>query len=173
MKKTKHLRGTKKFLALGVAVAYMCIATACTSGTNNSGSMAGNGSSSGVEHGIADNNNSTANNTNNDSSGITGTGGARAGDNDSIWDDAGKTITNVVDDVKDGISDLTGINDSDNTNTGSTGTNNTGTSIGTNGTDDLSTGDTDANSMGTGTGVTGTGSGTGVNGGTANGAMAQ
>ena len=104
MKKSKR-PGAKKLLVLGLVLAYMCMAAACTNddkGSSNSGSMAGSGSQDNNSSSAADNNNGTAGSNNNS---VT-EGTDKNGGTDGILDDAGDTITNVIDDVTDGVSDV-------------------------------------------------------------------
>lgn len=174
MKKSCFAAGVRKLLALGLVLAFVCTATACTNSAKNNnngsdtmadnhtgGTTNGNGTASnGTQNGdTADTNGGTTttgggNSTNGTIPGsngstdgtatggdnstdastagsngsadgttvgsnlnggtarrssdrITGTGGARKGDNISLWDEAGDALHNAANDVADGISDLT------------------------------------------------------------------
>lgn len=95
----RKIKRFKKALVISLALAYMCIATACNRGNNNdtnSGSMAGTDAPTQNENntGVDDNNAVTDENN-------AGTGSG------SVLDEAGNAIGNVVDDVADGVSDVT------------------------------------------------------------------
>lgn len=87
MKKAKKYAGSKKLLALGLVIAYVCMATACTNNDkkdNNSDSMAGtttqdsgSGSAGTNDNNNTNNSNSSSSSDANDTDGsVTGTGGA-------------------------------------------------------------------------------------------------
>ena len=110
MKKAKKYAGSKKLLALGLVIAYVCMATACTNNDkkdNNSDSMAGTTTQDSGSGSAGTNDNNNTNNSNssnssdaNDTDGsVTGTGGATQGDDDSLLDDAGDVIDNITDDL--------------------------------------------------------------------------
>lgn len=84
MKKSKHFTEAKKLLALGMVLAFMCMATACTNNKtdNDSGSMAESSLPSGTDSSAADTNDGSA------------------------AEDVGNTVTDVIDDAADGISDM-------------------------------------------------------------------
>ena len=127
------LKGSKRLLVIGLVVAYMCMATACTrndNGDNNSGNMAGTQTENGTgtntgtanqnNNGTANqNNNGTANGTTNGTSNGTSNDNANGTNNttdgnDSVLDgagnvvqDAGDAVGNVVEDAANGVSDVT------------------------------------------------------------------
>lgn len=121
------MKSGKKLLVLGLVVAYMCMAVACSTNddkaTDHSGSMAGTGAT--TETGMNGTDNNTGTNGTNATNGTTGTvdgvnkdttNGTHNGDSvlddagnavGNAVDDAGNAVGNVVDDVADGVSDIT------------------------------------------------------------------
>lgn len=145
MNKKSIRKGVSRLLAIGLVLAYMCMATACTNNDkngNNSGSMAGNGATTenGTANGNGTNDNVTNGTTNNNNTAPTTpakepTTPAETMDNTnnmngtvnggSVLDDAGNAVGDVVEDAANGVSDITNdlIGDNDNNrNTSSTTT---------------------------------------------------
>ena len=147
MKKFKTLAGAKKLLALGLVLAYMCMATACTNGNNisesdsgaESGALANNtGTNGNGTNGIGNNgsDNNVTTGIDNNGSENNGTDGSynnsvtEGTDDNSLMGDSDGILNNVIDDVRDGIDNIADDTLGDNT-SANNGTNGTGVNGGT------------------------------------------
>ena len=127
----------KKLLVLGLVLAYMCMATACTNNdknSGNSGSLAGSGTQNETGSSAADtntndagdstmNDENTADTANGTDNAVNDGNETNAGDgNGSVLDDAGNAVGDMVEDAADGVSDITNdlVGDGDNNTTTAT-----------------------------------------------------